>query len=437
MIPEACGIMALLSALTLMLLRVPIGITLGAVGIAGLIYLQGWAQALVQLQLVSWEIGTNFLFITLPLFIVMGQLAYHSGFATDLYDCVYKWFGKRTGGLAITSIMSSACFGAITGSSIATVSAMGNMLMPEMKRYHYDTGLASGSLASAGVLAILIPPSIPLVFYGVWTETSIGDLFIAAIIPGVILTSLFALYVYVRCKISPELGPRGPDFSAIERFNSMTKLVPSACVFILVLGGIYGGFVTPTEAAALGAMSIFIIALIKRRLTLNKVKDATEQSALLSSNIFLIFLGGMLFSRFWVQTGLTEDTINFITQAQLSPFLIMLCLVLVFVLLGAILDTFGMLIITLPLVFPLVMSLGYDRVWFGIFMVIMIELSLITPPIGINVFVMHRIIPDAPMSTLFKGSIPFVLLCLCMALLLLLVPEIALWLPSHIKSLMQ
>lgn len=434
MSPEQSGLFALVCLLTLIALRIPIAIALISVGLVGNIYLQDMESAIVQFQLVGWEVASNFMLVTLPIFIWMGALAQSTGLGRDLFDCFNRWFGRVPGGLAMTSISCSATFGAVTGSSVATVSAMGKMLMPEMKRYGYNHSLATGSIASAGVLAILIPPSIPLVFYSAWTETSLGDLFIAGIIPGVLLAFMFALYVLVLCIFKPELAPGGERYTLSQRVKVIPKLIPALSLLFIVLGSIYGGYATPTEAAAVGLGWVFLIALFRRRLNFSILKESVGQSALMSGNIFLLFLGGVFFSRFMAQTDVTEYLIDALTAWGGSSLVIMLGLLVIYLILGAVLDTFGMIILTLPFVFPLVTSLGYDPVWFGIFIVMMIELSLITPPIGINVFVMQRVAPEIPLSTVFKGAFPFVVISLLMVLLLLMFPELALWLPAQMKS---
>ncbi|MCG8611950.1 MAG: TRAP transporter large permease subunit, partial [Pseudomonadales bacterium] len=256
------GIVVIGGMLCAILLRVPVGVALALSGIAGNWLLLGQEQALAQVQLASWEVGTNFLLVSLPLFVLMGQLAHEARIAEDLYDCVYKWFARLPGGLASTSIITSAGFGAITGSSVVTVSTMGNMLMPELKKYHYNSAIASGSIASAGVLAILIPPSIPLVFYGAWTETSIGDLFIAGIIPGLLLTLIFCAYITIRCQLDPSKGPPGLTTPLSVRLRSLYRLLPVALVFAIVVGGIYGGWVTTSEAGAIGVMGVLIVGIL-------------------------------------------------------------------------------------------------------------------------------------------------------------------------------
>ena len=426
------GLLALLIMLVMILIRVPIAISMLITGVTGNIYLQGFEASLVQFQLLSWEIATNFILIALPLFIWMGQLGYSSGIGKDLYNCFHKWFGHRPGGLAVSSVVSAASFGAITGSSVATVMTMGKMLMPEMKRYGYANSLSSGSLASAGVLAILIPPSIPLVFYGVWTESSIGDLFIAGIIPGLLLTFMFSVFIWGYCYFKPSLGPPGEKYPLPEKLASLINLLPALSVMILVLGSIYSGIATTSEAAAVGVAGMLLVALVKKRLNRNVLRESIGESSKLSSNIFLLLLGGGIFSRFLVQTDLTEMWIQSISGLGLSPYMVIAALVLMYLLLGAIIDTFGMIILTLPFVFPLITSMGIDQVWFGIFIVLMIELSLITPPIGLNVIVMKQVVPEVPLLDIYKGTFPFVLICLFMVLLLVIFPEIALWLPSQI-----
>jgi tripartite ATP-independent transporter DctM subunit len=432
--PEAVGALSIVGLIVLVFLRVPIGLALVVVGFIGNLYFQGITPAIIQFQLVIWEVATNFVLVTLPLFVWMGNLAQVSGLGKDLYHSLYRLFGRVPGGLAVTSVVSSAGFGAVTGSSVATVTAMGNMLMPEMKRYRYDMGLATGSLASAGVLAILIPPSVPLVFYSAWTETSLGDLFIAGIIPGLMLATLFAFSIIFRCLMDSRLAPQGKHFTWLERITALPYMLPAISVMLIVLGCIYTGVATPTEAAAVGLVWVLILGLLRQKLSFEKLKQSIHHSAALSGNIFVLFLGGIFYSRFMAQTGLIESQINMISAWSVSSHLVLLSLVIMYLFLGAILDTFGMIILTLPFVFPLVISLGYDPVWFGIFIVMMIELSLITPPIGINVFVLQRVVPDVPLMTIFKGTFPFVLMTLFMVGLLVAFPEIALWLPRQMAQ---
>jgi tripartite ATP-independent transporter DctM subunit len=374
--------------------------------------------------------GTNFLLIAVPLFVFVGQLAFHTRIAADLYDCVYKWFGRLPGGIAVTATIASAAFGAVTGSSVAAVATMGAMVMPEMRRYGYDNRLATGSLSSAGTLAIMIPPSIPMVVYGLWTETSVGKLFIAGILPGILLTIGFCGWIVVRCLISPQMGPAGPAYPWGERVRALVRLLPTLLVFAVILGGIYGGVFTPTEASAIGAVSVIVVALCMRRLTWQNLKTTLQQTGTISAMIYAILFSGVLMSRLLAQTDVTPAMVNFITRQSLNPYVILFFFTIMYIFLGMILDTLGMIVLTLPFVFPVVKSLGFDPIWFGVYMTLMQEVAMLTPPIGLNVFVMAKIAPDVPMVDIFRGVTPFVIICLAAVLLLTAFPSIALWLPS-------
>jgi C4-dicarboxylate transporter DctM subunit len=428
--PFVIGILAVCLMIGLTFFGVPIAFALLAVGSAGNFYLMGLPQTAMQIHMITWETGTNFLLIAVPCFVFMGQLVYHTEIAADLYDFVHKWLGRLPGGLAVTGVFTSAGFGAVTGSSVAAIATMGIMVMPQMKKYNYNLRLATGSLASAGTLAIMIPPSIPMVIYGVWTETSIGKLFIAGVIPGIILALGFCGLIIVRCILNKDLGPAGPKFSWQERLASLTKMVPTALIFVIVLGGIYGGIFTPTEASAIGAVGILVLSLLMGRLTFLRLKHSLWQTVEISAMIYAILVGGVMFSRLLVQTDVTPTLVHFIADLQVSPNTVILLFSIMFLLLGAVLDTFGMLILTLPLVFPVSRTLGFDPVWFGIYMTVMMEIAMLTPPIGLNVFVMQRVVPDIPLSEIFRGVLPFVVVCLIVVAIITLVPQLVLWLPS-------
>lgn len=428
--PLIAGTIALLAMIALTFLGVPIAYALVGVAVVGNVLLVGWQQTAMQTFLITWEMGTNFLLIAVPLFVFVGQLAFHTRIASDLYDCVYKWFGRLPGGIAVTATIASAAFGAVTGSSVAAVATMGAMVMPEMRRYGYDNRLATGSLSSAGTLAIMIPPSIPMVVYGLWTETSVGKLFIAGILPGLLLTIGFCGWIVVRCLISPQMGPAGPAYAWGERTRSLLRLLPTLIVFATILGGIYGGIFTPTEASAIGAVSVVVVALCMRRLTWQNLKTTLQQTGAISAMIYAILFSGVLMSRLLAQTDVTPAMVNFITRQSLNPYVILFLFTIMYIFLGMILDTLGMIVLTLPFVFPVVKSLGFDPIWFGVYMTLMQEVAMLTPPIGLNVFVMAKIAPDVPMLDIFRGVTPFVIICLFAVLLLTAFPSIALWLPS-------
>jgi len=371
--------------------------------------------------------------VTIPLFVLMGQLVFHTGLASDLYDGVRTWIGKVPGGMAITSVVACGAFGAVTGSSIATVATMGAIVMPEMRRYKYHPRLATGSLAASGTLGILIPPSLIFIFYGVMTETSIGALFIAGILPGILTAVMFSAIILVRCMITPSLGPPGPGATWKERWTSTVGLMPILGLFLLVIGGIYGGIFTPTEAAGVGCGGVLVTAGFRRRLSTSAMSKALEETALISAMIFAIIIGGYLVARFLAITGITEDLVAILVGMELGRVGFLLLLVLLYLVLGAMLDVFGMLVLTIPFLMPVVSELGISPIWFGVFAVVMAELALVTPPVGANVFVMRRTAPEVPMGEIFMGVLPFVIGELVVIALLIAFPEIALWLPGKMN----
>jgi C4-dicarboxylate transporter DctM subunit len=425
------GGVALAVMFVLLMLGVPIAFAMAAVGAAGLWILEGPSSALAHAALIPWSEGRSFVFVTIPLFVLMGQLVYQTGLATDLYAGIRSWIGKVPGGLAVASVIACAGFGAVTGSSIATVATMGAIVMPEMRRYGYDPRLATGALAASGTLGILIPPSVIFIFYGVMTETSIGELFIAGIVPGLITAFMFSAIVLVRCWFNPSLGPKGPSATWAERWTSARGFVPILVLFGGVMGGLYVGAFTPTEGAGVGCAGVLAIAGIKRKVTLPAMSRALEETALISAMMFAIIVAGYLLARFLALTGTTETIVDALVAMELGRVGFILLLVVLYLVLGALLDVFGMLVLTIPFVMPVVRELGIDPIWFGVFVVIMSEVALVTPPIGANVFVMRRVTPDVPMADIFLGVLPFVIGELVIVALLVMFPEIATWLPSQ------
>jgi tripartite ATP-independent transporter DctM subunit len=419
--------------LALLALGVPIALAMAFTGIAGLWLVEGVQPTMAQAALIPWEHGRDFVFVTVPLFVLMGQLFFHAGLAGDLYEGLRKWVGRVPGGMAIASVLACGGFGAVTGSSIATVATMGTIVMPEMRRYHYNARLATGALAASGTLGILIPPSLIFIFYGVMTETSIGALFIAGIVPGVLTALMFSGLILVRCTLDPALGPKGPPTSWRERVASIGKLGPVTALFILIIGGIYAGIFTPTEAAGVGCVGVLVMATVRRKLNAAAIAAALRSTALISAMIFAIIIGGYLVARFLAVTGVTDFLVEAIIAANLNRVGLLLLLIALYFVLGAMLDVFGMLVLTIPFVFPVVTELGIDPVWFGVFVVIMAELALITPPIGANVFIMRRVAPEVPMEEIFLGVFPFVIGELGVLALLILFPELALWLVEQMR----
>jgi tripartite ATP-independent transporter DctM subunit len=427
------GVAGIAAMFLLLVLGVPIAFAMALTGAVGIWMLEGPGPAMSHAVLIPWTEGRSFVLVTIPLFVLMGQLVFHTGLATDLYDGIRKWVGRVPGGMAITSVLACGAFGAVTGSSIATVATMGAIVMPEMRRYKYDARLATGALAASGTLGILIPPSVIFIFYGLMTETSIGELFIAGIVPGILTAAMFSVIILVRCLITPSLGPPGPSATWRERWRSTAGLLPILFLFFFVIGGIYAGIFTPTEAAGVGCAGVLIAAGAKRMLSVRAIARALEETALISAMIFAIIVGGYMFARFLAMTGTTEALVQILVNMELGRVLFLVMLVLLYIVLGAMLDVFGMLVLTIPFVMPLVLGLGIDPIWFGVFAVIMAEVALVTPPIGANVFVMRRTAPEVPMGEIFMGVLPFVIGELIVIALLIAFPEIALWLPGKMR----
>jgi tripartite ATP-independent transporter DctM subunit len=425
------GALGMVGMFALLVLGVPIAFAMALIGAVGLWILEGPGPAMAHTLLIPWTEGRSFVFVTIPLFVLMGQIVFHTGLATDLYDGIRTWIGKVPGGMAITSVLACGAFGAVTGSSIATVATMGAIVMPEMRRYKYDPRLATGTLAASGTLGILIPPSVIFIFYGLMTETSIGALFIAGIVPGLLTIAMFTGIVLVRCLIKPSLGPPGPSATWGERWRSTAGLVPIIGLFLFVIGGIYAGVFTPTEAAGVGCAGVLIAAGLKRRLSRSALAKALEETALISAMMFAIIVAGYLLARFLAVTGTTEALVSILVGMELGRVGFLVLLIGLYLVLGSMLDVFGMLVLTIPFVMPVVRELGIDPIWFGVFAVVMAEVALVTPPIGANVFVMRRTAPEVPMGDIFMGVLPFVVGEMVVIALLIAFPEIALWLPRR------
>ncbi|MBM43126.1 MAG: C4-dicarboxylate ABC transporter permease [Acidobacteria bacterium] len=427
------GLIGIAAMIGLLILGVPIAIAMAVTGAAGLWILEGPGPALAHTLLIPWDEGRSFVLVTIPLFVLMGQLVFQTGLASDLYAGIRSWIARVPGGMAITSVVACGAFGAVTGSSIATVATMGAIVMPEMRRFKYHPRLATGSLAASGTLGILIPPSLIFIFYGVMTETSIGALFIAGIIPGILTAAMFSAIILLRCLITPSLGPPGPTATWAERWQATSGLLPILGLFFLVIGGIYGGVFTPTEAAGVGCTGVLITAALRRRLTKEAMAKALEETALITAMIFAIIVGGYLVARFLAITGITENMVAQLVGLDLGRVAFLILLVGLYLVLGAMVDVFGMLVLTIPFVMPVVGELGIDPIWFGVFAVMMAELALVTPPIGANVFVMRRTAPEVPMGDIFMGVLPFVVGQLLIIGLIIAFPDIALWLPNRMQ----
>jgi C4-dicarboxylate transporter, DctM subunit len=428
--PEILGIIGLILALLMIAMGVHIAMALGGVAVIGLILLTGFVPAVSQITLSNWVHSTSSVMACIPLFILMGELMFHSRIAGDLYYAAYRWMGNLPGGMAIASSFSCAAFGSISGSSVATVGTIGRIAIPEMKKYNYDIKLAAGCLAASGTMGSQIPPSIQLILYGMLTEESIGRLFIAGLIPGIIEAVSYSAMILVLCSLNPNLGPRAPHFRFREKLSSLKFVAPILALFILVLGGIYTGIFTPTEAAGVGAFLAFVITLVMHRMTIGRIKDSLLGTGRITAMVMALILGGLLFSHFLVASGLAEDFIDLSTSVKTSPYYTLIGILILYFFLGMVLNVTSMIVLTVPLLYPVIIELGFDGIWFGIIVVQMAEVAAITPPIGANVYVMHTIAPDVSIETIFRGIIPFATMDIFNLVIFLIFPQVVLFLPN-------
>jgi C4-dicarboxylate transporter DctM subunit len=431
--PITVGIVGIAVMLVMLVLGVPIAFAMAVVGIAGTAVVVGVPQTMSQITLVTWDKGTDFIIVCIPLFIFMGQLTATTGIASDLYQFLQRCLSRVRGGLGIASVLGCGGFGAVTGSSVACVATMGTIVYPEMKKYGFDAKLSTGVLAASGTLGILIPPSLAFAFYGTLTDTSIAALFIAGIIPGILTMLIFSGIVWGQCLLKPEMGPLGAKYTLKEKLVAGKGIWPIAVIFLIVIGTLYGGICTPTEASGIGAAGVVLVSLIMRRLTWENFRKALSDTGVVSAFIFAIIIGGYLISRFLAVTQITDVLVDFVTEINPSKYQFIFFMIALYVVLGAVLDVFGMTILTIPFIFPITTALGIDPVWLGVFIVIMTEVALITPPVGVNVFVMRGIATDVPMGQIFRGVFPFLLGEFAVIGLLIAFPEIATWLPTMMK----
>jgi len=432
--PTQIGILAFTGLLVLLLASVPIGFAMGISGLLGTAAIIGFKPALALFGTTAFETTVTYDLSIVPLFILMGSVASRSGLGQELYGAFYTWFGSFRGGLALATIGACGAFAAICGSSVATAATMSKVALPEMKRYNYDDSLATGSVAAGGIIGILIPPSVILVLYGILTETSIGDLFIAGFLPGILTVVGFMVTISITTRIWPHLGAAGKKSSVSEKIAALGKTWAIMLLFGIVIGGIYFGVFTPTEAAGIGAVGAFIISALRRRLSWTSSKEALTETVTLTAMIFIILIGALTLNNMMVFSGLASALSSAVGGLDLPPWAIMGVILLIYMVMGCFLDALAMILLTIPIFFPIVINLGFDPVWFGIIVVMVVELGMITPPIGMNVFVIKGMAPDVKLSSIYKGVMPFVIAQLILILIMFLLPEIILWLPETARA---
>lgn len=427
--PVQYGIIGLVALTVLIVMGVRVFVAAGLVGLVGLAALRNWDVAAGISGIVPHQQTTSYALSVLPLFILIGFLAHFAGIIQGAYRCARAWLGWLPGGLAIATIFATAGFAAVSGASTATAAVFSRVAIPELLRYNYHPRLAAAVVAAGGTLASLIPPSAILVVYGIIVEQSIGALLLAGFVPGVISAIVYAGLLLVRFKFNPSLGQPITGIGWDERLKTLPEIFPIVLVVMIVMGGMYTGWATPTEVGALGAFSVFVMALLRRGLTVRNLSRALLETAKLTVMIFSIIWGVLIFVRFLAFAGLPGAFSEWIVALPLSPMMTLLMILGIYVLLGMFMNGIGMLLLTLPVVFPAVMALGYDPIWFGIILVKMVEIGLITPPIGLNCFVVAGVRPDIPLQEIFKGVWPFVVADIATVALFIAFPEIILFLP--------
>ena len=422
------GLAGFAAMFALMLLRVPIAVSMGLVGLVGLGLMRSWPAAMSSAAGEFIDVGSYTLSVV-PLFVLMGSFVTRAGMSRDLYQAAYAFVGHRRGGLALSTIAACAGFGAICGSSIATTATMARVAMPEMLRFNYEPAFAAGAICAGATLGILIPPSVILVIYGIMTEQSIGALFAAGVIPGLVATGFYLLASMWVTRRHPTWGPPGERAGWPERFAALRRIWGVLLLFALVMGGMYGGFFTPTEAAGVGATGGFIFALARRTLTWNVLREVLVDSSRTSAMLFTIVIGASLFANFLNFTALPNALRDFVTGLDVPPIAVIVVICAIYVVLGMVMESLSMMLLTVPVFFPLVTALGFDPVWFGIIIVCVIEISLITPPVGMNIFVLASVLPEVKTATIWRGVTPFIFADLLRMGVLIAFPAISLYLP--------
>jgi tripartite ATP-independent transporter DctM subunit len=433
MSPFTLGIIGIAVVLLLMALRMQIGFAMAMVGFLGFALLNSFPSAFSVLGHEPFKTAGSYGLSVIPLFMLMGQFAFISRMGAEAYKTLYHWLGFLPGGLAMATIGACSFFSAISGSSLATAATMGMVALPEMKKFKYSDTLATGCLAAGGTLGILIPPSTVLMIYGILTQQSIAELFIAGFIPGIVLSLLFILTIYVTARVWPEQGPPGPKFTFPEKLRSLKEPWGIFTLFLLVIGGLYAGWFTPTEAAAVGAFGAFLITMIKGRLTWKTVVESLMEASKATGMIFGILIGAYILQYFLTISQITDHLVGWVVGMGLNRYVVMCILIIIYIILGCLMEGLSIIILTIPITYPLILKMGFDPIWFGVLITVLIEMGLITPPVGVNVFVIAGVAKDVPMYTIFRGIGPFFFGMLVLIALLLIFPSLATFLPATMK----
>lgn len=434
MTPELVGILGVIILVTLILMHVPVGFSLLIVGFVGISYLKSFDIALSQLSSSSFATVNTYSLSVIPLFILMGMFMSNTGLGNDLFNSVEKWVGHMRGGLAIATIGAASIFSSISGSANATTATLAKICIPEMEKFKYKTTFATASVAAGGTLGALIPPSILLILYGALTSEPIGALLIAGIIPGVLMAVFFIIMINIQVRMNPTIAPiRHEKILFSDKVGSLKKVWPFLLVFLVSIGGIYIGVFTPNEAGAIGATGSFFIAILMKRMTFKILITALDETLRISVMIFFVLIGASIFGRFLALTKIPMNLSANVAQLDLSPVLILTLILIIYFFLGMFLEGIAIMVLTLPIIYPLIIELGFDGIWFGIIMIMIVNIGVLTPPLGMNVFIISGIVKHVPIQHIFKGVIPSIIVMIIFIIVLIIFPGIVTFLPSITK----
>jgi len=433
--PTLVGIIGLIVMLAIFMTRMPVAYVMALVGWIGFSMMISVKGGLNLLSRNIYETFSSYGLTTIPMFILMGQLAFNSGIGRRLYDTAYKFLGSTRGGLAMATVTACTAFGAVCGSSPATAATMATVGLPEMKRYNYADELSSGAVASGGGLGMIMPPSVVLIVYGILTEQSIGALFVAGIIPAIVMTIIFIITVYIHCRLYPDQGPPGDKFTWREKIKSLSGMGDTLLVFILVMGGLFFGFFTPTEAAAVGAFGVLAVSVIRRQLTWKGFVKSLYETLRTSCMVMFLIAGAVVFGKFLAVTRIPFNIATWVGGFALPPYLILGAVIVVYLIGGCIMDALALVMLTIPIFYPMVIEqLGYDPIWFGVIIVLVTQMGVITPPVGINVYVVYgvsqSVVGGIPLESIFKGIFPFLIAIIAGIILMIIFPQIITYLPN-------
>ena len=432
---ELVGLIGIAAFLIMILLRVPVAYAMIITGIAGFAVIVDLPAALSMIAADLYSTFSSYSLSVIPMFVWMGYIAYYSGVGTSMYKFAYRVIEHWRGGLAIATQAACAIFGAVCGSNTATAATMGTIALPEMKKYGYGQSLSTASIAAGGALGVLIPPSVIFIVYGNCTGISIGKLFISGIIPGILLMLLYMLAIYITVRINPSAGPPGPRFGLREKLDSLKDgILEVVLTFLISLGGLFRGWITPTEAGSVGAASILLITVLRRRLSWKNFKKALSDTVRTTSMIMLIVAGAVIFGRFMAVSRLPFAMADWAAELALPPFAVMAVILFIYFILGCIIDALALVLLTVPIFYPVAVNvLGYDPVWFGVIVVLVVAMGVITPPVGMNVFIIKGVAPEVKLETIFKGVWPFLIAIVVCVIILTAFPALATFLPNLVK----